>query len=104
MQKPRVIKNYENLPESILEQIKLFYPHGFERKLITFKSTTGKLISALPFETEDRYYLIRMTATEAKEIIEDEEDYNEDGQLKEDVLIAYNEKYEVDEPQISEEE
>ena len=93
MSKPRVIKDFEKLDESIQEQIKLQYPYGFEKNLLTFKNMEGKLTSALPFETDDRYYLIRMTRAEAQDIIEGDDDYNESGNLKKDVKESYNDKY-----------
>ena len=96
MDKPRVVKDYDKLAESIREQLKLAYPYGFERKLITFKNAQGKFISALPFEAKDRYYLIRMTRAEAQEIIEEDDDYDDDGNLKEDVMDELNDKYDDD--------
>ncbi|MDB4539909.1 hypothetical protein N9231_05755, partial [Saprospiraceae bacterium] len=69
MNKPKIVKDFEKVEESILEQIKLKYPYGFEKYLVTFKNAKGAFVSALPFETDDRYYLIRMTKTEAREII-----------------------------------
>lgn len=94
MTKPRVVKDYDKLTEEIQEQIKLNYPFGFQRNLITFKNMKGKFISALPFETEEKYYLVRMTKAEAVEIIENDDDYNDNGLLKKDVREDYEEKYE----------
>ncbi len=91
--KPRVVKDYEKLDAAILEKIKLEYPRGFERHLIKFKNREGKLVSALPFEAEDKYYLVRMTVAEAQEIIEEDDDFDDDGNLKEDVQAEYEEKY-----------
>lgn len=81
MNKPRIVKDFEKLSEEVLAQIKLEYPLGFEKKLILFKNKEGKFVSALPFETEDYYYLVRMTAKEAQQIIEDDDDYDDDGNL-----------------------
>jgi len=81
MNKPKVIKDYEKLSEEIIAQIKLEYPYGFDKSLIRFKNKEGKFISALPFETEDHYYLVRMTPIQAQEIIEEDDDYDEDGNL-----------------------
>lgn len=97
MSKPRVVKDYDKLDIAIQEQLKLEYKRGFEKHLIKFKNREGKFISALPFEAEDKYYLIRMTVVEAQEIIEDDEDYNDDGILKEAAKIEYENKYEDDE-------
>lgn len=81
MSKPRIVKDFEKLSEEIIAQIKLEYPFGFDKKLITFKNRDGKFVSALPFETDDYYYLIRMTPVEANQIIEDDDDYNDAGKL-----------------------
>ena len=91
--KPRIVKDYEKLDEEIQEQIKLMYPYGFAKHLIQYKNAEGKFVSALPFETDDRYYLVRMTLNEARQIIEDDDDYDESGELKESVKEEYEEKY-----------
>lgn len=83
MKKPRVVIDYEKVSEAVIAQIKLEFPRGFEKRLIQFKNQEGKFVSALPFETEDRYYLIRMTRSEAKEIVEEDDDYGNDGALTE---------------------
>ncbi len=92
--KPRVIKDFDKLDQSIQEQIKLAYPLGFEEHLVHFNNREGNRISALPFEAEDKYYLVRMTVSEAQQIIEDDEDYDEDGNLKDDIKEEYQEKHE----------
>ncbi|MGD1895157.1 MAG: hypothetical protein ACFB15_31755 [Cyclobacteriaceae bacterium] len=84
MDKKRIVKDYDNLPEEIIEQVKAEYPYGYEENLITFVNREGKKVSALPFDTEDIYYLIRMTVLEARQIIEDDDDYDEDGTLRSD--------------------
>lgn len=83
MDKKRIVKDYENLPEEVTNQVKMTYPNGFADHLISFTNKDGKRVSALPFETQDIYYLIRMTVTEAHQIIEDDEDYDE-GTLRDD--------------------
>lgn len=93
MSKPRVIKDYEKLPEEVLEQIKLVYPRGFSRHLVSFVNRDGERKKGLPFETEDYYYLIRMTEQKAENIIEADEDYDEDGVLKKRVKKQYEDKY-----------
>lgn len=91
--KPRVIKDYDKLDPAILEQIKLIYPYGFMDNLITFTNKDGKLISALPFETDEKYYMIRMTAEEAEIIIDNDDDYDDDGVLKTEIKEEYEDKY-----------
>ena len=94
--KPRVIKDFEKLDKEIQEQIKLSYPDGFSTNLITFTNKEGKIVSALPFETDDKYYLVRMTVQQAIDMIEDDDDYDDEGFLKEDIKLDFEEKYIVD--------
>ena len=91
--KPRVIKDYDKLDPVIQEQIKLNYPDGFSNHLISFTNKDGQKVSALTFEADDFHYLVRMTISEAKEIIEQDDDYDEDGILKETVKGDYEDKY-----------
>jgi len=93
MSKPRVIKDYDKLTEELREQVKMFYPHGFDKKIIMFKNAKKKLVSALPFEGEEYYYLIKMTKQEAQQIILKDEAYGEDGLLKEEMLAKFQKKY-----------
>lgn len=91
--KPRIVKDYDKLDDSVKEMIKLHYPFGFEDNLVSFTNAEGKKVSALPFETDDRYYLVRMTVAEAQSIIEDDDDYDEDGNLTDEAREEYEEKY-----------
>ncbi len=91
--KQRVIKDYNKLAPEIQEQIKLKYPEGFSEHLIYYTNKDGHLVSALPFETEDKYYLVKMTVEEAEAIIIDDDDYDDDGNLKTEILEAYEDKY-----------
>lgn len=91
--KPRVVKDFEKLTDDIQEQIKLAYPEGFSHQLITFTDKDGFKVSALPFETDEKYYLVRMTKKQATALIEDDDDYDDDGFLKEDIRLDYEEKH-----------
>lgn len=82
--KKRVVKDYEALPEDIVSQVKMAYPRGFSGFLISYVNKAGKYVSALPFETAETYYLIRMTQLEARKIIKNDDDYDEDGNLRSD--------------------
>lgn len=84
MDKKRIAKDYDALPQEIINQVKLTYPEGFAGHLVSYTNKDGKKVSALPFETDEVYYLIRMTIQEAHQIIEDDDDYDEDGNLRED--------------------
>lgn len=84
MAKKRIVIDYEKLPDETINRIKLEYPEGYEENLITFTNAEGRYISALPFETDEIYYLIRMTEGEARRIIKDDDDFGDDGKLRDD--------------------
>jgi hypothetical protein len=86
MNKKRIVKDYDALPEEINNRIKAEYPYGFEDNLVSFTNKEGNKVSALPYETEEVYYLIRMTVREARQIIEDDDDYDDDGNLRDDFV------------------
>lgn len=88
--KPKVIKDYDKIDPELLEKVKQFYSGNFADHLITFFNKDGKKITALPFETEDKQYLLRMTETEAVRIVEEDEDTEEDGFLKNELKDEFN--------------
>lgn len=96
MNKPRIVKDYSKIDESVKQQIKLTYPEGFEEHLIKFNNKEGMTVSALPFETEDKYYLVRMTVSQAQAIIEDDDDYDDDGMLRDEVREEYEDNLDED--------
>jgi hypothetical protein len=59
----RVIKDFRNLPEEIREAIREKYPSGYVIDLITFVDKDKHIIDALPYETEDISYLIKMPSS-----------------------------------------
>lgn len=97
MSKPRIIKDYDKLSEDVKQQIKLVYPRGFAHRLISFVNRDGEKKMGLPFETEDFIYLVRMTPVKAVKIVEADDDFDEDGVLKDNVLADYAEKFEDEE-------
>ena len=76
MSKPKVIKAYDAIDNNLKKQLRLEYPYGFDKRLISFKDAKGKLITALPYETEDRQYLIKMTNAMAAAIATSELESN----------------------------
>ena len=61
--------------------------------MVSFTNSEGRKVSALPFETDEKYYLVRMTIAEAQIIIEEDLDYDEDGNLTIEAKEEYKEKY-----------
>jgi hypothetical protein len=66
--KPNVVKDYAKLSKAIKEMLFEAYPYGFDKHLISFFSPFGKLISVLPYETDEYKYMIRMTRKQAMKI------------------------------------
>ena len=93
MSKPKVIIEFEKLEIDIQQQVKLNYPHGFEKHLISFKNHKKHLISALPYETIDKHYLIKMTREKANSIVMNDSDYNDNGMLKNSKKEEYEAKF-----------
>lgn len=63
--KPNVVKDYAKLPQELRLELFDAYPYGFDKHLISFFSSRGKLISVLPYETADYKYMVRMTRKQA---------------------------------------
>jgi hypothetical protein len=89
MSKPRIVKDYDKIEDAVKQQIKLTYPEGFEDHLVKFTNKEGNTVSALPFDTEEKYYLVRMTVSQAQAIIEDDDDYDDDGVLTDEAREEY---------------
>jgi hypothetical protein len=98
--KPRVIKSYNKLDKELQQKIKLAYEDGFAENLIHFFDKNGLKITVLPYETEDKYYMVRMSEYEAIAIVEDDDDFDDDGFLKSTVKQSYEDKF-VESEQVS---
>ncbi|MBN1159143.1 MAG: hypothetical protein JXA61_07160 [Bacteroidales bacterium] len=79
MGKQRILKAYEQLPEHLVVKLKERYPDGFDDHIITFTNSKGEIEVAIPFDTEEVYYLVKLPRTSAAEEEEDVESsqYNE---------------------------
>ncbi len=73
MGKQRIIKAYEQLSESLVKQLKESYPDGYDDHIITFTNSKGEIEVAIPFDTEEIYYLIKLPRNNAAEEEEDVE-------------------------------
>ncbi len=87
--KPRLVTSFKKFDQSIQEQIKLEYPEGFSQHLISFVNKEGEKVSALRFETDEKIYLIKMSKMVAMQLIEDDDDYDDDGNLTDEAREEY---------------
>lgn len=92
MSKKRIIKDYDALPEDIVQLVKQKYPAGYADHLVSYNDKEGKKVSALPFETDEAYYLIRMTVLEAKRLMREDEELEDDIALRDDLSEAAADK------------
>lgn len=58
--KKRVIRDFDKLGKSFRKKVLKSFPNGFNRDSITYLSVQGKTVAAIPFETEDTFYLLRL--------------------------------------------
>jgi len=93
MNKLRIIQDYDKLSNDIKEQIKLVFPEGYSDHLIEFKNIKGETVSALPFETDEKIYMVRMSVKQANRIIEEDSDFDDDGILKDHVKEQYEDEH-----------
>lgn len=91
--KIRIIKDYEKLSAELKDQIKLVFQEGYSQHLIEFKNAQGETVSALPFETFDKKYMIRLSVKKANQLVELDPDYDEYGNLKEHARKKYEDEY-----------
>lgn len=91
MEKKRIIKDYNQMPPEILVQLKNRYPNGYQEYVLRFNNAKGELISALPFETDEIFYLVKINTSGGYHIV-DEEDLTDD--LSEADELEFDEKEE----------
>ena len=67
--KPRVIKDLESVDPKIIEDIIRKYPMGFAKHLVTFTGLKGKKVMALPYEDDEKSYMLKITKDRARAIM-----------------------------------
>lgn len=60
MTKKRVIKDYEKLTQDLKNLLNETYPGGIAEFVKPYTDVQGKLFYAVPLETDDDYFLIRL--------------------------------------------
>ncbi|MFY0652528.1 MAG: hypothetical protein JXQ96_10865 [Cyclobacteriaceae bacterium] len=76
--KPKVIKDYDKLDQSVLNKLTEVYPWGFSGYLMTYTNNEGKEVKALPLETESYSYLIRVNSNKNDSTMSLEDEQDED--------------------------
>ena len=58
--KKRLVVSFNNLPAELQEEIKQFYPAGYFDAMIRIDKPNGDFFYAVPFETEEISYLVKI--------------------------------------------
>lgn len=82
--KPKVVKDFDKLPKDIQTAIKAEYPNGFSHKLISYTTPKGAKVMALPFETEEWAYLVRVTVMDTRNVVREDDD-DDDKPVRDDL-------------------
>ncbi len=79
MEKKRVIVDYKNITQELLQLFTSTYPYGYDDFVVRFKNAKGELVSSVPLETEDTKYLVKV-GVELDRVVEAylDDDDNED--------------------------
>ena len=70
MAKKKVIVDYKNVPDEVLQMLAEKYPHGYNKAIIKFTNAKGEVVSAVPIETEETSYLVKVS-TQLQKMVDD---------------------------------
>ena len=66
------------MPKELQAQIKADYPNGFSHKLISYTTPKGEKVMALPYDTDELSYLVRVTVLDTRNIVREDDDLEDD--------------------------
>lgn len=72
MDKLKVVTDYSKLSPELLDLFNETYPQGIAGQTVRFPNAKGEIVTAVRLETEDRIYLVKLSA-KAKEILTEED-------------------------------
>jgi DNA-directed RNA polymerase subunit delta len=89
MEKKRVIVDYKNITEEVLRRFTDAFPRGYdEDDIIRFKNAKGEWVNAIPLETEDTKYLIKVGVEMDRRVeafLDDDDEDNSDSAIDDEV-------------------
>lgn len=79
-EKKRIVINYNNLSDELLEKVKDKYPNGYAESMLRIDRGPGDFFYGIVLETEDTNYLIKINVTidDGLEEEDDKEYYNDE--------------------------
>jgi DNA-directed RNA polymerase subunit delta len=91
MDKKRVIVDYKNITQALLQRFTDTFPRGYDDDdIIRFKNAKGEWVFAVPMETEDTKYLVKISVELDRKVEAFLDDDDDDG-VKEDISIDESE-------------
>jgi hypothetical protein len=87
VEKKRVIVDYKNITEDILTLLTEKYPYGYDDDVVFFKNAKGEKVGAVPLETQDTKYLIKVGAR-LDEVVEAFLDDDSDDDVSDDGVVG----------------
>ena len=57
----KVIVDYKNVPEEVLQMLAEKYPHGYNKAIIKFQNAKKETVSAVPIETDEISFLVKVS-------------------------------------------
>lgn len=93
--KKRVIVDYKNVTQEVLQLLTDEYPDGFDGETIYFTNAKGERVEAVPLETEDTKYLVKISAQlvtkfEAFQDDDDDDDDSSDDESTDEVAEEFD--------------
>ncbi|UZR95368.1 hypothetical protein [Chondrinema litorale] len=89
MDKKRLVVDYKTLPDHILKALADKYPDGYDEDIIKFKNAKGELVKAVPIETDEAYYLVKVSVQLA-EMVQDFDDEDDDDDFDDEISKSSN--------------
>ena len=82
--KQRLVVSYQNLPAELQEEVKKLYPYGYTDHMIRIDKPSGDFFYAVPFETDEISYLVKIDVKIDGQIEEEEDKdyYGDEDEIK----------------------
>lgn len=82
--KKRLVVSYQNLPAELQEEVKKLYPYGYTDHMIRIDKPSGDFFYAVPFETDEISYLVKIDVKIDGQIEEEEDKdyYGDEDEIK----------------------
>lgn len=86
--KKRVIVDFKNITQELLQLLTDKYPEGYEDDTIMFTNAKGERVEAVELETEDTKYLVKVSAqlTQKVQVFIDEQDDTLDDDIADETI------------------